>query len=428
MRFNSLITRFFIVTICAFTSTISLADVIRLNNGGEVRGKLEGGSTDQDQPLVIRTLSGAIIEIDRADADFVQGRSELVEQYVTRTRTLPETVEAHWQLAEWCRAHLLKSQRTEQLNALLDIDPDHEDARKLLRHVKHQGQWMPYAEMMADRGYVRHKNKWITTQELALIDRNAKQREAEIVWYPKVRLWLGWVLGSDQHRRNNGLENFQSLDEPNAIPALMKMMANHKTVAVRQLYVKILGNIPGEMAVEALLDRYLFDQHQAVWSEALAMLTPPQYEIAIPMLISALTNDTNSVIQRAATALGATGSEQAVPALIAALVTTHKFRVPVVQSQPISFGTSPSGQVGMLNPRQANATASADLMALARLGQLPFGAQVVPFNNTPKNVKMVTVKVDIKNASVLSALESITDKNFGFYESDWHLWWSVYKS
>lgn len=433
MRFASSKSCSVVITVTAvclstLVSADLMGDVIRLKNGGEVRGQLDEVQTASDQPLVIRTLSGAIIEIDRDNAEFVQRRSLVVEEYVTRVRSLPATVEAHWHLAEWCRTRRLKSERIEQLEALLEIDPDHEDARKILRHVKHQGKWMPYAEMMAQRGYVRHKNKWITTQELALIEKNVEQREAELVWYPKVRLWLGWVVGNDRHRKDNGLANFKSLDEPNAIPALAKLMSQHESVAVRQLYLRVLGNIPGERAVEALLDRYLFDPNQLVWSEALATLTPTQYEIAIPLLITALTNDTNSVIQRAATALGATGSEQAVPALIAALVTTHKFRVPVVQSQPISFGSSSSGQVGMINPQFANGSASADLMALARLGQLPHGAQVVPYFNTPKNVKMVTVKVDVKNAAVLNALEKITDKNFGFYESDWHLWWSVYKS
>lgn len=403
-------------------------DVIRLKHGGEVRGELETKTQEADAPLQIRTLSGTVIEVERRQVDFVQRRSILVEQYVSRSREAVGTVEAHWELAEWCRTHRLKTQRVEQLEAILAIDPDHAETRRILRHVKRRGKWMPYAEMMAARGYVRHNNKWITTQELALIEKNAEQRKAELIWYPKVRLWLGWVTGNDRQRRDQGIGEFRSLTESDAVPALMKLMATHQLTDVRLLYIEVLSNIPGEQAIEALLDRYLFDPNQLVWSTALAKLAPEQYQIAIPMLISALTNESNSVIQRAAEALGATGSEQAVPALISALVTTHKVKVPVVQSQPISFGSSANGRVNMLDPRIANRTNADELIALARLGQFPHGVRVVPFHDPPKNVKMVTVKVDVKNASVLKALETITDKNFGYYESDWHLWWSVYKT
>lgn len=411
----------------SFSTSVS-ADVVRLKNGGEVRGQLEASSAQMSEPLVVRTLSGAVVEIDREETDFVQRRSRVMEEYVSKSRSLTPSIDSHWQLAEWCRSHRLKNQRSEQLELLLQLEPDHEDARKILGHVKHHGEWMPREEMMAKQGYVKYRNQWITSQELALIEKNAKQREAELVWYPKVRLWLGWIHGNDHHRKKEGLNQFSELREPDAVPALMKMMATHDDLETRRLYVRVLGQIPGSGAVEALLDRYLYDPSEAVWSEALLAIQPGQYELAIPMLISALTNDSNSVIQRAASALGNTGSEQAVPALIAALITTHKLKVEVVDSQPISFGRSSSGSVGMVDPRQANGAAMLELEMLARLGQLPYGARIVPFYQTPKNTKVVTVVVDVKNAAVLTALEKITDKHLGYNESDWHLWWSVYKS
>lgn len=405
-----------------------LADVIRLHHGGEVRGHLEETTTNAEAPLVIRMLSGAVVKLERAEADFVERRSLVIEEYLSRNRRIEPSVESHWQLAEWCRQHLLKDQRSEQLELLLQIDPDHADARRLLGYVQHHGKWILREEMMASRGYVKHKNKWITTQELALIEKNAVQREAELIWYPKIRLWLGWVQGNDAHRRTAGLAEFETLQEKNAIPALMKLMAAHDQMQVRQLYVSVLSRIPGERAIQALLDRYLYDSEPLVWGQAFAAITPSQHSAAIPMLISALTNDSNVVVQRAATALGDIGSEESVPTLITALITTHQFRVEVVQSQPISFGSAGNGRVGMVDPRQANGTLPPDIVALARLGQLPYGVQVIPYNMTPKNTKTVTVQVDLKNAAVLAALQKITQKNLGYNEYDWHLWWSVYKS
>lgn len=424
---------FYFCSICLFSFFVTnmsdvVADVVRLKNGGEVRGQLEGKSTAKDLPITIRTLSGAVVEIDRAETEFVQRRSQVVEEYITRSRAVESSVEAHWQLAQWCRIHLLKKQRLEQLEMLLEIDPDHKESRRILRHVQHNGHWVSRDEMMTKRGYVKHKNKWITTQELALIEKNTEQREAELVWYPKVRLWLGWLAGNNRYRRNEGLKAFKKLQEPDAIPALMKLMATHADLNIRQLYVRVLANTPGERSVEALLDRYLFDINQLVRIEARGAISTNQNEIAVPMLISALANDSNMVVRRAAVALGEIGDETAVPALISALITTHRYKVQVSTSQPVSFGSSSNGRVGLVDPRLPLGAAQ-EVAALARLGQLPYGARVIPYGrNPPKNMQTVTLKVDTKNPQVLTALESLTDKKLGYNERDWHLWWSVYKT
>ena len=60
---------------------------------------------------------------------------------------------------------------------------------------------------------------------------------------------------------------------------------------------------------------------------------------------------------------------------------------------------------------------------LNRLGQLPFGYTV---NDTsPKMMKSVTVKKDIRNTQVLSALKNLTHQDYGYDQRDWQRWWAV---
>lgn len=404
------------------------ADVIRLQHGGEVRGQLEGpAATSNAAPLVIRTLAGAVIEVERTEVDFVQRRSRLMEEYLTKAREIEPTVAAHWELAEWCRAHLLIEQRTEQLELLLDIDSDHADARRILGHVQHKGEWMSRDEMMQQQGYVKHRNRWITTQELALIEKNATQREAELVWYPKVRLWLGWVTGSDAQRRTEGVKNFEGLTDPDSVPALVKSLASQDSFAIRQLYVKTLAQISGRRSMEALLERYLFDSSQIIQADAWLTLRQRGADSElVPLLVKSLSHDSNPVVRRAASALGDLGSEQAIPGLIAALITTHRYKVQVPASQPVSFGRSSNPGLGSLDP--ARTGVPVELAMLARLGQLPYGVQLHQPHAPPRNMQTVTVRVEVKNEEVLAALEKITSQNHGFNQRDWHLWWSVYKS
>lgn len=410
---------------CLCLSGWAGADVIRLHDGGEIRGQLLEESADDAVPLRMETVFGSIVSVAREEVEFVRRRSLLVEEYVTRSRRIPSTVEAHWELAEWCRVKLLPEQRTEQLELLLEIDPDHAVARRILGHIRHNGQWMPREELMALRGYVRHKGKWITQQELELIEQQSADRKAEVAWYPRIRLWVGWVTGSHEGRRAEGYRQFEQLTDPDAIPAMTINMAEGD-VELRRLYVRVLSGMKGAQPALPLLERYLLDEDESIYQAALAGLKPAWHPPVIPRLIASLNSDSNQVVRRAAAALGRFGDETAIPALIKALVTTHTYKVQVATSNAISFGT---GSSGMVDPRLfSGARLPLELEVMARTGQLPYGAIYRPSPVTaPKRTSTITVRTEIKNEDVLNALVSLTGKNFGYNERDWQLWWSIEK-
>jgi len=409
-----------LIAICVMVSSVVRADVIRLVHGGEVRGELESNPIDQDAPVIIRTMSGAIVEIDRSEIEFVKQRTRAMEEYISLARAVEPSVQGHWELADWCRSHSLPDQREEQLERLLEYDPEHKDARRILGHVQHNGNWMPREEMMAARGYVKHNRKWVTRQELAIIEKSESERKAEVVWYPRVRLWVGWITAKNSRRRIEGIKNFNALRDADAVPAMRQLMSNHDSNDIRMLYVTVLGQLSGTKSVEAILDRFLFDGNDFVRRAAFESLRPDHYEVAVPMLITGLKNDTNVVVNRAATALQAMNDPQAVPYLIDALVTSHKYKVQVPTGNKMSFGNGPNGP-GMVNQNQL----PANVEAMARTGQLPYGAVVKPFGGTQPLTKTVTVRSEIKNRDVLAALESITGQNLGYNERDWQVWWSI---
>ncbi len=411
--------------VVAARPSIICADVIRLQHGGEVRGELQNDTQDQTGPVEIRTLSGAVVQLNREGIEFVHRRSRVVEEYVTMSKQIPDTIEAHRELAEWCRMHLLKDERAEQLELLLELDPDDQDARKVLGHVKHNGEWMTRDEMMISRGYVKYNRKWITTQERDLLEKSAEVREAEVVWYPKVRLWFGWITGKNFARKEEGIKLFEEMTDAHAVPALTQVMADHASDDVRMLYTLILGNLEGMKAVPAIVNRYLYDSNPAIRQKAFEVLEPEQFEVALPILVAALKNPVNAVVGNAALALGKIGDPVVIPALIDALVTTHKYQVQVPTGNAVSFGTASNGRTGTVNPYSN--TVPPEIEAMARTGQLPYGAIVVPHSATPQLTKTTTVKVDLKNPNVLTALEALTRQNLGYNERDWQLWWSLQK-
>ncbi|MFG0333410.1 MAG: hypothetical protein ACF8TS_08625, partial [Maioricimonas sp. JB049] len=132
----------------------------------------------------------------------------------------------------------------------------------------------------------------------------------------------------------------------------------------------------------------------------------------------------NDVVCRAADALGLLGDRRVVPNLIDALVTEHKYKVRVPVKSGVSFGTTPSGDVGMIAPGSTYGTLPPNVEGLLRTGQLPYGVQVQsPMK--PQRYRTITVRKEHRNRQVLAALQKITERDFGYSRRDWQVWWAA---
>ncbi|MEZ6067958.1 MAG: hypothetical protein R3B90_20100 [Planctomycetaceae bacterium] len=81
---------------CGLDARVS-GDIVRLKNGGEVRGVLEPGHSKNPE-LVIETLTGGKVVLSREDVRFASIRSRDVEEYEKRgpSRT-PSRHGGNWQ-------------------------------------------------------------------------------------------------------------------------------------------------------------------------------------------------------------------------------------------------------------------------------------------------------------------------------------------
>ena len=79
------------------------ADVIRLKNGGEIRGEMDRArAAAEEEPLEIVSLSGVRLRVAREDVEFFVFRSPRIEEFESRSRQAEMTVEDQWALAQWC--------------------------------------------------------------------------------------------------------------------------------------------------------------------------------------------------------------------------------------------------------------------------------------------------------------------------------------
>ncbi len=144
------------------------ADVFWLTQGGVIQGELQNPDQNPRTSYQVRTATGATFSLKADLVQKVERKTDLERSYEGRVRKLPDTVEAHWEIAKRCSEFGLKVQQQFHLTQILRLQPDHEESRRLLGYSKVDGRWMTRDEWMSSRGYVRAGGAWRLPQEVEL--------------------------------------------------------------------------------------------------------------------------------------------------------------------------------------------------------------------------------------------------------------------
>ena len=438
------VSRLLLICCCvlpALRGGTAAADLVKLKGGGELRGvfldKLSVGRAST-VPIRVETLTGGVITIAPQEVVLLAKRSRTLEEYEWRTRLAADTVEAHWELQEWCKQQGLKKERDAELLAVVKLDPAHEPAHRLLGHVRQAGKWMSRDEAMALKGYVRYKGKYLFPQEVELLESSAVHREAETAWHKKLHVWQGWLRSANPTLQLDARRQLSEIADPDAVAPLVRTFRNDPADDVRQILVETLARLQGNAAIQALVIQSLFDASGAVRAAAMGGITGKSREIAIPIYTKALSDDLNPVILRSAVALAHFGDTDSVPSLIDALVTTHTYRQTV---QETGYLTTNGG---------APVLASTEIILPPR--DIPLSIPGVPFPLSgsspgslypaPGTQQSVTVPLPVpvtrqrtavvtrthQNVEVLAALRKLTSEDFGYDKRTWKLWWTSRRS
>jgi hypothetical protein len=411
------------VSIAAFlilSARPSRADFVTLKNGGEIRGEFLGDARvkSPEATVTIRTLSGATVVVAGSEVDALVRRRLVAEEYETRRRVVSDTAEAHFELADWCRQKSLSKEREAELRRVVELDPEHMAAHRALGHIRHNGRWGTQDEVMAARGYVKYKGKYLLPQELELIQQDARVTESEKGWFRKVRLWHSWLDSEHSERHSEALAQLQAIKDPDAVAALAKSFRAVPAEDERLLYIEIIGRIDGEKPLQPLVLQSLWDESRFVREAAIKGVRNRDVDKALPAYVRGLKNELNLIVNRAGTALGQLGNETVVPYLIDALVTRHTYVIAVQDPAP---GVRTDGT--MTAPGQPVLPPQVEAMLAA--GQLPYGVQVNQVMTSPARTREIPVEKDEENQEVLSALTLLTGENFGFDEPAWRKWYNV---
>ena len=407
------------------------ADVIRLENGGELRGELVGAVTrTPGETVVIRTLTGSRVEVAGERVVLVARRSLKVEQYEERSdrvATGNDTVEGHWELAEWCRIQRLPDQRRKHLERVVSLDPSHRSAHYGLGHTLRNGKWTSREEFMASRGLVRYRGRYITPQQREDLEAASVGAAAYRKWFAQIRIWHKWLKTDDSKQQGRARAELERVRDSAAVVPLVRVLGRDKSESTRVLLAGVLGGVPGPDPVGPLVDLALRDRSYRVRAAARNAIGPKRLTVAVRFAVVGLGDRSNAVVRRSAILLGECGDVTAVPPLIAALVTRHVHRVRVPGSRHPSFAFARDGTP--VHPAVAQGFGvPPEVLRGMQMGQFPFGVVILPPQFAEKETQVISVVVDRENPEVLAALKKLTKHDGpGYNRRPWKLWWLAFQ-
>ena len=273
---------------------------------------------------------------------------------------------------------------------------------------------------MTARGLVKFKGLYRHPEDVEAQVQKQRDAEAEKSWYPKIKQWSAFVWTGDAGRQQQAMTNLQAIRDPNAVPALQRILGTDNREDARLLYVMLLSNIDDERSRVALVIQSLQDDSVEVRQAAVAAISLNDHERVLAIYIQALRHESNTIVNRAAYALGEVTQKEdwpkVMPLLIEALVTVHyhKAIVPnLTNSYPFTRSGSP-------------AITGYDVLQMMLLGEPPIlSRKGPPPPGFPGPLKVANVSQERLNLSVQGALQKLSGKKYRPSIPVWRSWWTT---
>src|SRR5581483_11442533 len=292
-------------------SVRSDAEVFILKSGGRIEAEQLNPSRERGQPYQLRTSDGVRLALTESAVARVIVKSELDKQYEALAAKLDNTIEAQWNMAEWCKEAGLADQRRRHLQAILALDPDHLDARKALGYQRFAGKWLTQEEHMQHLGYVKYKGSWRLRQEIEIASRQEQQELAVKKLRKDIRLWLEQVATGGRFA-DAANRNLNALQDTDAVPALAEILGDtQQPKAVRKRCLDILEKLPATGAMPTLVRIALNDSDSELQDRCLDLLKEQGPHLVLSLFIDELKSKDNDRVNRAADCLGRLGDKSA---------------------------------------------------------------------------------------------------------------------
>lgn len=386
-------------------TSIARGDVFHLDGGGTVEGRL---LSSEDGHYAIRTVVG-VVRVPQVVVVKIETAATVFDEYDRRLEAVSDAPERQMELAEWCAEQGLQAERRTHLRRALELNPNHEGARRALGYTR-------VGELWVESGTVVQGPE--QPEPDAGPQEDDPQRLAAAIqsqWHRRVQAIRQSMLSSSQERLvQEGRKSILEIRDPLAILPLTRVLSGGD-FHCRVLLVEALRAFPQDEATMNLAVMALLDSESTIRDKVLADLAQRDDPRIVAQYREALRSGNDLVLRRAAYGLGYLNAREAVPDLIEVLTARRKRWVQVPVRKAL-------GGMSRTFRRPTEIFLGADMRV--RLAHWPeLGVSDYTDNITNEwQYRPVTVF----RTEVLEALKSLTGQNFGFDRADWRGWYERY--
>jgi hypothetical protein len=156
-----------------FFTVSAHADKVHLQGGAVLEGKV---SRVGDKILV--EVDSGTLSLDARSVVRVESAPSSLETFLVRHAALSKgDVAARLALADYCREHQMFARERELLREVLQIDPNHTQARVRLGFVRGERGWLTRDEQLASQGMVKQAGVWLSPEQAARLRQAELERE-----------------------------------------------------------------------------------------------------------------------------------------------------------------------------------------------------------------------------------------------------------
>lgn len=389
-----------------------LLEKIYLTNGSTLYGTSKTVEENKFTFYVIALPDGGTLKLKRSQVRNIVPPPPAAAEYLKRKASLPDNIDAHWELADWCAKNGLPTQSEFHFMQVIRLKPDHRDARKRLGYINPEGVWIHQDHFYQSHGYVKDdRGKYRMPAGIRLAENKDRYEKEVSATTSQIRS----IIKQYERRGDASLLNqLAAIKDPAAVTGLREafddeLERNPPSEPLQKLIIETIGGIESYGAQNALIAiamkpleffsdgttnaqslRYARD----IREQCVRLLKQPHFDHAgaIDSVLPLLRPKPDTPVYQvhlAAWIVGELGDEAHIPWLIDGLVTTHR-----------QILAGPGG----------NMTASQ--------GSGGSGLQTGG-DNKPK-YRMVSVQ----NPSALDALKMITKKqDIGYDQISWLRWY-----
>lgn len=319
------------------------ADVVELATGGRIEGRIIESPNGNTDTFVVDLPGGGQVTVSRSHVSQVEATSATEAEYKKLAQASADTVEAHWELAEWCRERKLRDAAQQHLTRILELDPNHEQARAILGFRRMDGEWKTRDALMAARGMVMYEGRYVTRQHVELMDQQKALKASQADWGNWLELRRRWLTGRRQDRSAQALADIQSISDPLAAEAVVELLHREHNLELKRLWMEVAARLNHPTAIDALVQLSLYDDEPEIRHQSLEYLIRTGRRGLTTPYARALKDRNNEIVNRAGAALGQIGDASAAGPLVDALLTNHRFKVVEGNPGQQAYTFSPQG-------------------------------------------------------------------------------------